>query len=66
LASVFLNGSFWGQNDAFKAQNDPFLKLFWYDYSLLAATPKEPLFINSKNLSPLTSVPQDTKTYGEL
>jgi hypothetical protein len=36
LASVFLNAPFWGQNDAFKAQNDPFLKLFWYDYSVLA------------------------------
>jgi hypothetical protein len=32
----FLNAPFWGQNDAFKAQNDPFLKLFRYDYSLLA------------------------------
>ena len=36
LAIVFLNAPFWGQNDAFKTQNDPFLKLFWYDYSLLA------------------------------
>jgi hypothetical protein len=32
----FLNAPFCGQNDAFKAQNDPFLKLFRYDYSLLA------------------------------
>ncbi len=36
LASVFLNAPFWGQNDAFKAQNDPFLKIFRYDYSVLA------------------------------
>jgi hypothetical protein len=36
LASVFLNAPFWGQNDAFKAQNGSFLKLFCYDYSVLA------------------------------
>ncbi len=37
-ASVFLNAPFWGQNDAFKAQNGPLLKLFCYDCSVLAWT----------------------------
>ena len=42
LASVFLNAPFWGQNDAVKTQNDPNLRLFLYDYSVLARTiPKE-------------------------
>jgi hypothetical protein len=36
LASIFLNAPFWGQNDAFKAKNDPSLRLFWHDYSVLA------------------------------
>ena len=36
FGKVFLNAPFWGQNDAFMTQNDPLLKLFWDDYSLLA------------------------------
>jgi hypothetical protein len=51
LASVFLNTPFWGQNDAFKAQNDPYLKLFWYDYSVIAWP--DPKGINP-NTSPIT------------